>query len=102
MCQTIILVIVQFGSSVYLLAYSGFGPCQQLHCTNGGSCLSMDPTQAVCSCRKGYTGTKCETGRFYGHQQSLLVHSSVQSPSKVTCCFLEQETFTSLLSTGWF
>jgi hypothetical protein len=46
-----------------VLSYTlGFGPCQKLHCLNGGSCLAVQLTDAVCKCQPGYTGTVCETG----------------------------------------
>ncbi|XP_052766623.1 neurogenic locus Notch protein-like [Mya arenaria] len=38
---------------------SGFGPCQKLHCKNGGTCVSMTDA-AVCLCRNGFTDTECQ------------------------------------------
>ncbi|XP_060606731.1 protein eyes shut homolog, partial [Ruditapes philippinarum] len=40
---------------------SSFGPCQKLHCLNGGSCLAIHISDAVCKCQPGYTGKVCET-----------------------------------------
>ncbi|XP_060582136.1 uncharacterized protein LOC132738608 isoform X2 [Ruditapes philippinarum] len=40
---------------------SSFGPCQKLHCLNGGSCLAVHESDAICKCLPGYTGQVCET-----------------------------------------
>ncbi|XP_060567440.1 uncharacterized protein LOC132726185, partial [Ruditapes philippinarum] len=39
---------------------SSFGPCQKLHCLNGGSCVAEHISDAVCKCQPGYIGTVCE------------------------------------------
>lgn len=42
---------------------SVFGPCRELHCQNGGKCLSeADGLPAVCECAPDFTGTECEAG----------------------------------------
>lgn len=46
---------------IQMLSIIGFGPCQQLHCKNGGSCLATSST-AKCGCAPGYTGTTCDKG----------------------------------------
>jgi len=38
----------------------------------------------------------------HSHKQSSLRYKTKQAPSKVSGCFLQQETLLSLLSTGWF
>ncbi|XP_053374815.1 uncharacterized protein LOC128547113 [Mercenaria mercenaria] len=40
---------------------TGFGPCQELHCLNGGSCIANLATNPTCHCLAGYTGLVCET-----------------------------------------
>lgn len=44
------------------LAPSG---CQQLQCSNGGTCYPGTPSSpsASCLCQHGYTGNFCEIGR---------------------------------------
>lgn len=39
--------------------------CQQLQCSNGGTCYPGTPTSpsASCLCKHGYTGKFCEIGR---------------------------------------
>ncbi|KAL4237883.1 hypothetical protein ACF0H5_002593 [Mactra antiquata] len=36
-----------------------FGPCQKLHCLNGGKCLSVTDTPK-CECQDGFDGVTCE------------------------------------------
>lgn len=41
------------------------GSCNQIQCSNGGTCLENSPGsigQAYCTCKGGYTGKYCETG----------------------------------------
>ncbi|XP_052767042.1 neurogenic locus notch homolog protein 2-like [Mya arenaria] len=40
--------------------FARFGPCQKLHCENGGTCVTKH-WAASCYCLPGYTGEKCET-----------------------------------------
>ena len=35
-------------------------------------------------------------------QSNIVVRSKLRQPVKSSCCFLEQDTLPSLLSTGWF
>ncbi|XP_052272462.1 uncharacterized protein LOC127872979 isoform X1 [Dreissena polymorpha] len=39
---------------------TGFGPCQKLHCKNGGTCMSEEFTP-TCACKPGYTGRDCDS-----------------------------------------
>ena len=41
---------------------SGFGPCQTLHCENGGTCIHVTvnkKTSPQCLCLPDFTGTNC-------------------------------------------
>ncbi|XP_053390839.1 protein eyes shut homolog, partial [Mercenaria mercenaria] len=40
---------------------TGFGPCQKLHCLNGGSCIANLAINPICHCLAEYTGLVCET-----------------------------------------
>ena len=45
----------------------GFVDCP---CLNGGRCVSFTRfgrTRIICSCLKGYSGSKCETSKFHDH-----------------------------------
>ncbi|KAL4237886.1 Protocadherin Fat 4 [Mactra antiquata] len=37
-----------------------FGPCQKIHCLNGGKCQATSLSDAECICPAGYNGTVCE------------------------------------------
>lgn len=37
--------------------------CATLQCNNGGTCSTNTGT-AVCTCLIGFTGTRCETGKY--------------------------------------
>jgi hypothetical protein len=41
------------------------GSCNQIQCSNGGTCYESSPGSSVlpnCLCKSGYTGKFCETG----------------------------------------
>ena len=41
------------------------GSCNQIQCSNGGTCYENSPGSSVlpyCLCKSGYTGKFCETG----------------------------------------
>ena len=46
-----------------------------MQCSNGGHCnenaLDDGSTSAYCSCKPGFTGSRCETGKFYIFKSNL-------------------------------
>lgn len=49
----------------YLLIILAVGGCNQIQCSNGGTCFENSPGSSVlayCTCKGGYTGKFCETG----------------------------------------
>lgn len=38
-------------------------------CKNGGTCSNSGPSLYRCTCKKGYTGTTCEKGKYLGFKQ---------------------------------
>ena len=45
--------------------------CSRLKCENGGTCQERN-FNAICSCKPGFTGQRCETGRISCHRTRSL------------------------------
>jgi hypothetical protein len=48
-----------------LITILATGSCNQIQCSNGGTCFESSPGSSVlanCLCKSGYTGKFCENG----------------------------------------
>jgi len=57
--------IMWYSSWFCFLIILGTGDCNQIQCSNGGTCFANSPDSsglAYCACKGGYTGKFCETG----------------------------------------
>lgn len=54
-----------------LLIHTAVDACKAYSCHNGGTCRNLGNGRISCSCRSGYKGTYCQTGKIYACRSRL-------------------------------
>lgn len=53
---------------LYIVDFVDINECSSNPCRNGANCVDRVNSYA-CICRAGYTGERCQTGRFTFHEK---------------------------------
>ena len=60
-----LLYNIAFHITTHFCIFSVIGACNSSPCLNGATCSHTDQLGYICQCADGYTGSNCQTCKFY-------------------------------------